>query len=84
MAYSTSTMRLMGGVPGQQQFLYRTADLLSTVVASGYFDDAYDHYNLSTGDVITVVYAFGGSMKLISLVATNTAGTVTTTKMDLA
>lgn len=84
MAYSTSTMRLMGGVPGQQLFLYRTADQISTVVASGYFDDAYDHYNLSTGDIIMVVYAFGGTQKLISLVATNTAGTITTTKMDLA
>lgn len=84
MAYSTSTMRLMGGVPGQQLFLYRTADLLPTIVASGYFDDAYDHYNLSTGDIIMVVYDFGGTQKTIVLVATNISGTITTTKMDLA
>ena len=84
MAYTTSTMRLMGGVPGQQMFLYRTADALTTVVASGYFDDAYGHYNASTGDVVWVVYAFGGTQKLCGFVLTNTSGTITTTKMDVA
>lgn len=84
MAYTTSTMRLMGGVPGQQLFLYRTADELSTVVASGYFDDAYDHYNASTGDVVLVVYKFGGTQKLCGFLLSNISGTITTTKMDVA
>jgi len=84
MAYSSSTMRRIDGVPGQQVFNYRTADLLSTVVASGYFDNAYDEYNVSTGDIVWVVYAFGGTQKLCGFVFTNTSGTVTTTKMDVA
>lgn len=84
MAYSASTMRRIEGVPGMQFFTYRTADILSITVASGYFDSAATQYNLSTGDIICMVYAFGGTQKLIMLVATNTSGTITTTKMDLA
>lgn len=82
MAYTTSTMRLMGGVPGQQLFLYRTADAETVVDDSGYFDDAYDHYNLSTGDIIIAVYAFGGTQKVRMYLVTNTSGTITVTDQD--
>lgn len=82
MAYSSSTMRLMGGVPGQQLFLYRTADKETVVDDSGYFDDAVEEYNLSTGDIILCVHAFGGTQGLHAYVATDTSGTVTVT--DLA
>lgn len=79
MAYSASTLRRIEGTPGQQLFTYRTADNITTVDDSGYFDDAVDDYNLSTGDMILVVSLFGGSMAFDGLVCTNTAGTVTTT-----
>lgn len=78
MSYSASTMRLIGGVPGQQFFLYRTADAITAVDDSGYFDDAVDEYNLSTGDVIVAVTGFGSTNVLDMLVATETSGTVTT------
>ena len=78
MAYSASTMRLMGGVPGQQLFLYRTADPITTCDNSGYFDDAVDDYNLDTGDIIIIVTGYGTTNVLDALVATNTSGTVTT------
>lgn len=77
MAYDASSLRLMGGVPGQQLFLYQTADALSTVVASGYFDDAANEYNLSTGDIVLAVCSTGGTKTVDLLVADNAAGTVT-------
>ena len=84
MAYSSSTMRRVDGIPGMQLFTYRTADAQSTAVASGYFDDAYDEYNLSTGDIIMLVYAFGGTQHLSNYVVTNTSGTITVTECDLS
>lgn len=79
MAYDLTTMRLLGGVPGQQLFLYRTADAASAVAADGYFDDAMAQYNLSAGDVIVCVSGFGGAQAvgvLAAKVTGSVAGTV--------
>lgn len=78
MAYSKETLRLMGGVPGQQLFLYRTADAIGDVDDASYFDEAVDQYNLSTGDVILAVTGFGSANVLDGLVATVTDGVVST------
>jgi len=40
MAYTSEDMRLMGGVPGQQLFIYRSEDDAATVSGPGYFDQA--------------------------------------------
>jgi len=78
MAYDSTVMRLTSGAyPGQQCFHYKTTDLISTVVASGYFDTAVDDYNLDTGDVIIATTGALGAAAIDLLVATNTAGTVT-------
>ncbi len=78
MAYSASALRLIsGGYPTQQLFMYQSTDAISTIVASGYFDDAVDEYNLDTGDIII---ASSGTAKVAAvdvLVAINTSGTVT-------
>jgi hypothetical protein len=68
MSYDASFMRLMGGVPGQQLFLYRTADAIAEVDDNGYFDTAVDEYNLSSGDLILAVTSFGGVQALSALV----------------
>jgi hypothetical protein len=78
MAYSKDTMRLMGGVPGQQLFLYRTADAIGDVDDSGYFDEAVEEYNLSTGDVILAVTGYGTTCVLDALVVTVSGTTATT------
>ena len=80
MAYSASTMRLVGGVPGQQLFMYRTADAETSTDDSDYFLTAKTDYNLTTGDIILNVYAFGGSMGLRGYVVTSST-TVTVTDM---
>lgn len=78
MSYDSTTMRLMGGVPGQQLFLYRTPDAVGAVSASGYFDKAIAEYNLASGDIILAVSGFGTLNVLDALVATVSAGTATT------
>ena len=79
MSYDPTTLRLMGGVPGQQLFLYRTADAIGSVDDNGYFDSAVDDYNLSTGDMILAVTSFGGSQALDALVVDVTAGQASVT-----
>lgn len=75
--YKSEDMRLMGGVPGQQLFLYRTSDDLATAAAGGYFDEAVADYNLDTGDVIVACSGANNAAAVDILVATNTTGTVT-------
>lgn len=82
MAYDSSTMRLMGGVPGQQLFLYRTADAVATVTASGYFNSAVAEYNLATGDMILAVSGFGGTPVFDGLVASVSGSTVTSSLLS--
>ncbi|WP_018126098.1 hypothetical protein [Desulfovibrio oxyclinae] len=77
MAYVSEDMRLMGGVPGQQLFLYRTEDLLADVAGAGYFDKAAEEYNLDTGDVIVACTGAASAEAVDMLVATNAAGSVT-------
>jgi hypothetical protein len=84
MAFSSSTMRLSGGIPGQQLFMYRTADAETSTDDSGYFDNAVTWNNLSTGDVILNVYAFGGSMGLRGYVAAVDGTTKVATVADMA
>ena len=81
MSYDASTMRLMGGVPGQQLFLYRTADAIADVDDAGYFDAAVDEYNLSTGDLVLAVTSFGGVQALDALVVGISAGQASVTPL---
>lgn len=82
MTYDSSSMRLMGGVPGQQLFLYRSADAAGTVTASGYFNSAIEEYNLSSGDVILAVTSFGGAAALKALIASKSGSAVSVTALS--
>jgi hypothetical protein len=82
MSYDSTTLRLMGGVPGQQLFLYRTADAVGTVTASGYFNNAIAEYNLSTGDMILCVTGFGATPVFDGLVVSVSGATATTSLLS--
>lgn len=69
MAYESKDLRLMGGVPGQQLFVYRSGDDAATVTAGGYFTPAAEEYNMDTGDMIIAVSGLGGTMTVDLLVA---------------
>jgi len=75
--YISEDMRLMGGVPGQQLFVYRTGEAISAVQASGYFNQAVEDYNLDTGDIIIACSGAKKAAAVDLLVATNSSGTVT-------
>ncbi|WFS62390.1 hypothetical protein LF599_17285 [Pseudodesulfovibrio thermohalotolerans] len=77
MAYISEDMRLMGGVPGQQMFIYRTEDEAAAVTASGYFDQAVEDYNLETGDIVIACTGANRASAIDMMVAANSDGTVT-------
>ena len=82
MTYDASSMRLMGGVPGQQLFLYRSADAIGLVDDSGYFSKAIEEYNLGAGDIILAVTSASTAPALSALVATVSGGVASTTKLS--
>lgn len=75
--YTSEDMRLMGGVPGQQLFIYRSDDSVTTITGAGYFNDAVEDYNLDTGDIIIACSGANMAAGIDLLVAKNTAGAVT-------
>ncbi len=77
MAYESENMRLMGGVPGQQLFLYRTEDAVASVTAPGYFDQAAVDYTLDTGDIVIACTGADMAEAVDLLVAANADGVVT-------
>jgi len=77
--YQSEDMRLMGGVPGQQLFVYRSQDDAADIKTQGYFDQAAEDYNLDTGDIIIACTGPTRADAVTLLVATNTAGSVTVT-----
>lgn len=81
MTYDASSMRLMGGVPGQQLFLYRSADAIGSVDDPGYFTKAIGEYNLGTGDIILAVTGPDTAPALSALVAVVSGGAASTTKL---
>lgn len=74
--YTSEDMRLMGGVPGQQLFIYRSDDDIATIIAADYFNDAVEDYNLDTGDIIIACSGATMADSIDLLVATNAAGSV--------
>lgn len=77
MAYISEDMRLMGGVPGQQLFIYRSEDDAATVAEAGYFDQAVEDYNLETGDIVIACTGVNRAAAIDLMVAADTDGTVT-------
>lgn len=75
--YNSEDMRLMGGVPGQQLFIYRSDDDIATIVGAEYFNGAAEDYNLDTGDIIIACSGTDMAAGIDLLVATNTSGAVT-------
>ena len=77
MAYTDANLVRIAGNPGSALFRYKTTDLLSVVVASGYFNDAYTNRGLTTGDIILASTGASGAAAVDILVATQSSGTVT-------
>ena len=81
MALTASNLyKLAGAEPGLH--IYNTADAVSSVVASGYFNAVTD--NLKQNDVILCVASTGGTRTIDVLCVTSATGaaTVTTTALE--
>lgn len=78
MAYSASNLKKVAG-GSTSIFYYDTADAIATVVASGYFNSAFQE--VKQHDIIICVSSTGGTQAVDVLVVTSATGatTVTTT-----
>ena len=79
MALSSTALKKIGGAGDSNLFMYQSTDALSTVVASGYFNDVTNE--LKQFDVIIVVCSTGGTATVDVLIVSSAtaAATVTTT-----
>ncbi len=75
--YNSEDMRLMGGVPGQQLFIYRSQDDIAAIAGDDYFNEAVEDYNLDTGDIVIACSGADMAAGIDLLVAKNTNGAVT-------
>lgn len=76
MALTASTLfKVAGANPGLH--IYKTADTIATVTASGYFNNVTD--NLRQYDVIIVVSETGGTPKIDNIFVTSADGATTVT-----
>ena len=79
MAFTPATLFNIGHGNGHNIFLYKSADVIATVIGSGYFNTFYERFN--KGDVIIAVTDTGGTIAVDALVVSSATGatTVTTT-----
>lgn len=77
---AASLIKLAGAEPGLH--IYTTADAITDVVASGYFNSVTN--NLKQNDVILVVSETGGTRKVdvVAVTSATNAATVTTTATE--
>ncbi|XPV77044.1 MAG: hypothetical protein ACNI27_03750 [Desulfovibrio sp.] len=54
MSYGKDNMVLVGGVPGNAVYSYKSEDGLAEIMQDGYFDAAVKQYNLDSGDQVHV------------------------------
>lgn len=75
MAFDRSLVYKIGG-GNPQLFIYKSADAIATVAASGYFNGATD--DLKNGDVIIAVDTNVGTVDVLMVSSATGAATVTT------
>lgn len=83
MAFAASGLqRLAGAGSGGQLFMYKTADAVATVTASGYFNSVTAQ--LRQHDAIIVIGSTGGTptVDLIFVTSASAAATVTTSSTE--
>lgn len=78
MAYTASDLHKIGGGV-KSLWMYESADAVTTIAGSGYFNDATN--SLKQDDVVIAVGSTGGTRTVDVLVVTSASGasTVTTT-----
>tara|TARA_R110002020_G_scaffold146402_1_gene321024 strand:+ start:3026 stop:3274 length:249 start_codon:yes stop_codon:yes gene_type:complete len=78
MAFTKATLKMVATGGDQQLYIYNSADAISSIIASGYFNTVTDR--LKQNDIILVVGATGGTrtMDAIVVASATAAATVTT------
>jgi hypothetical protein len=76
MAYDKANLRLVGGYPGDNLYIYSTPDAIADVTASDYFGDAETDYNLTAGDIIVAKTGDNAAVDLLVVGGTNPATVV--------
>ena len=77
MALTSSALKKIAGSGDQNLFIYKSADAVSTIAGSGYFNDVTN--DLKQFDVIIAVGATGGTATVDVLIVSSATGATTVT-----
>ncbi len=80
MALTSSALKKVAGAGDQNLFVYKSADAISTIVGSGYFNNVTD--DLKQFDMILCVGATGGTATVDIAVITSATGAATVTSTN--
>tara|TARA_R110002012_G_scaffold162624_2_gene324870 strand:- start:2460 stop:2708 length:249 start_codon:yes stop_codon:yes gene_type:complete len=80
MAFTKATLKMVATGGDQQLYIYNSADAISTIIGSGYFNTVTDR--LKQNDIILVVGATGGTRTMDAIVVSSATAAATVTTIN--
>ena len=80
MAFTKATLKMVATGGDQQLYIYNSADAISSIIASGYFNTVTDR--LKQNDIILVVGATGGTRTIDAIVVASATAAATVTTIN--
>lgn len=80
MAFTKATLKMVATGGDQQLYMYNSADAISTIIASGYFNTVTDR--LKQNDIILVVGSTGGTRTVDAILVSSATAAATVTTIN--
>jgi hypothetical protein len=80
MAFTKATLKMVATGGDQQLYIYNSADAISAIIGSGYFNTVTDR--LKQNDIILVVGATGGTRTMDAIVVSSATAAATVTTIN--
>ena len=80
MAFTKATLKMVATGGDQQLYMYNSADAISSIIASGYFNTVTDR--LKQNDIILVVGSTGGTRTVDAILVSSATAAATVTTIN--
>lgn len=80
MAFTKATLKMVATGGDQQLYMYNSADAISSIVGSGYFNTVTDR--LKQNDIILVVGSTGGTRTVDAILVSSATAAATVTTIN--
>jgi hypothetical protein len=80
MAFTKATLKMVATGGDQQLYMYNSADAISSIIGSGYFNTVTDR--LKQNDIILVVGSTGGTRTVDAILVSSATAAATVTTIN--